>query len=175
MDARDRHIADVFGLPHRVYRERKTSEYRWRVLAPASLQIIEDAVNGLWSVEKTAEWLDAAPQDAALCLRRYRMSKEIELGKDAAGRIHKAIASWLSQFDDLSRERREALAKDLGMTIGNQLDWAAGQGQTLSQVAESLEPREEEAAETGTQMKIETGLKRTDEEKPPSWGPQWKD
>lgn len=175
MDKRDRQVADIFGLSYRLYRELKENSYRWRVLAPASLQVIENAVDGHWSVEKTAEWLDGQPQEAAQCLRRYRMSEALESGANAAERITKAIASWLSQFEDLSKPQREALTQDLALTLGNQLDWAAQQGHTLAQVAEQLEPKDSfDSAKDPFTRDAEVKAKPKEEE-PRRWGPMWKD
>jgi hypothetical protein len=139
-----------------------------------SLQVVEKSVEGNWSVEKTAEWLDATPTEAAECLKRYVMSKEIENQPDPAGRIHQAISSWLSRFDELSKSERQKLAQDLGLQLANQLDWAVEQGLTLAEVAKQLEPKD--AIENSDQGFAKDALQQAkNDTEPPRWGPAWKD
>jgi hypothetical protein len=174
LDKQERQVADIFGLPHRLYREFKTSSYRWSHLAMASLEVVEKSIAGNWSVEKTAEWLDATPIEAAQCLKRYAMSKEIESQPNPAGRIHQAIASWLSRFDELSKSERQKMAQDLGLQLANQLDWAVEQGLTLAEVAKELEPKD--AIEKDDQSFTKDGLQQAKSDpEPPRWGPAWKD
>jgi hypothetical protein len=167
----DRHIADMLGLPHRLYRELKPTSYRWSTLAPANLKVLEKALDERWSMEKTADHLDGTAAEAEICLKRYRMSLYIDQGKDAGDRICRAVASWLSRFEELSKTERETLAKDLALHLANQLDWADEKGHTLRQVADLLEPKV--APEEELRGKVEVDGKALTS--PPKWGPQWKD
>lgn len=184
--AQDRHVADMLGLPHRLYRELKPTGYRWSHLAPANHAVVVRALDERWSVEKTADYLDATVSEAEACLQRYRMSLYIEQGKDAGDRICRAVASWLSRFEELSKAERENLAKDLALHLANQLDWAAEKGHTLRQVADLLEPKVDLEAELRGEVekKVDNhgetlrAMPKDDpnlREPPPKWGPQWKD
>jgi hypothetical protein len=170
-------------MSHRQYRACKDANYRYKVLAPTTLLYAEKAVEERWSIERAAEWMDASVHEAAECLGRYRMSREIEQGKDIAQRLERAFAQWLTRFEDLSKTQRESLAKELNLHVANQLDWAAEQGKSLQEVAEALEPvfdlhAEDEAkpAESSPKLDLNSLFKpRGDQDKPPTWGPSWKE
>jgi hypothetical protein len=127
--------------------------------------------------------MDASVAEATVCLGRYRMSREIEKGKDISQRMELAFTHWLSRFEDLSKSQREFLAKELNLHVANQLDWASEQGKTLREVADALEPEidlhaedEVKAPESKPKLDLNSLFKPRDEQdKPPTWGPAWKD
>ena len=187
----DRLVADVFGLPHRVYRLWKASSYRWQALAPASMKWISEAATQHWSIEKTAEWLDGTLEEAAACLRRYQMAESVNQGVSGGERIRLQIAEWLKRFDGLTENERANLARELGHSLANELDRVAEAGGDLKQIAVELEPDQslldpdgpiqpldhwKKAEDVPTKKEFPPFPKQGDGTEPErgSWGPQWK-
>ena len=157
----DRYAADVFGLTYREFAEVKPRLYKWRVLAMEAVTHLRHAVNELWSHEKLAEYLHSNAEDAAIRLRRFKMSEKVNAGKNGSERILSLFMEWLIPLEKDDRERK-ILAKDLSRLLASQLQLAMASGEKLEDLANGLEG--EDAPQLGP----------ADPGKKP-WGPQWKE
>ncbi|HKP97898.1 MAG TPA: hypothetical protein VJ385_19335 [Fibrobacteria bacterium] len=157
----------MFRKSYRRFLELKPTHYRWSHLAPQSVGHLQEACDGHWSVEKLADYLHCAPDEAEACLRRFNMSKKVN-GKDTtAGRLRQAAFEWIGEVADLDEKTRLHLADGLAKMVGNQLFVAAQAKEDLMKLAMELEGAEDGAAPKSAPKPAG--------EDAPKWGPQWKD
>jgi hypothetical protein len=170
----DRLAADVFRKSYRRFLLLKPTHYRWSHLAPQSVGHLQESIEKHWSVEKLADYLHCAPDEAEACLRRYKMSKKVNAKDTTAGRLREAVFEWIAEVADLDEKTRRNLAEELAKRVGNQLFVAAQAKEDLLRLSMELEGREDAIP----QESIEPGKKPAAEAPPngePKWGPQWKD
>jgi hypothetical protein len=163
----DRLAADVFLKSYRRYLALKPTHYRWSHLAPQSVGHLQEAGDRHWSVEKLADYLHCAPEEAEACLRRFNMSKKVNAKDTTAARLREAVFEWTGEVADLDEGARRKLADDLAKMIGNQLFLAAQAKEDLLELSMELEGKESRHARVPKEKPAG--------EAPPKWGPQWKD
>lgn len=157
----------MFQKSYRRFLALKTTHYRWSHLAPQSVGHLQEACDKHWSVEKLADYLHCAPDEAEACLRRFNMSKKVN-GKDTtAGRLRQAVFEWIGDVSDADEKTRLKLADELAKMVGNQLFVAAQAGDDLLKLSMELEGKESDSAPKSDP--------KASEDAAPKWGPQWKD
>lgn len=163
----DRLAADVFGRPYREMPRLKAGHYRWSHLAPQSVAHLQEACDFNWSAEKLADYLHCDADEAAACLRRFKMSKRINGKPTTAARLRQAAFEWIGGVAEMDDAAKTRLAEDLARLIGNQLYLAAEAGEDLRAISGELE---------GTGSPGEIAERPPERGGPASpWGPQWKD
>ena len=163
----DRLAADVFQKSYRQFLALKPTHYRWNHLAPQSVGHIQESVDMHWSVEKLADYLHCAPDEAAACLRRFHMSKKVNAKDTTAGRLREAVFEWTAEVSDGDEKTRRKWADELAKMLANQLFVAAQAKEDLLNLSMELEGKE--VADSPTPKEKPAG------EPPQKWGPQWKD
>jgi hypothetical protein len=168
MSREDRLAADVFGKSYREFLALKPTHYRWSHLAPQGVALLEQAEEGSWSHEKIADFLHCEVDEAAACLRRYKVSRKVNAKGSESERLKQALAEWVGQqpgMEDAGEAEKRRRAEELALIVANHLHAAALAREDfmkLSRELEGAEDREEKAAEPP-------------KDEPRRWGPQWKD
>ncbi|MEO6094897.1 MAG: hypothetical protein ABIW76_04180 [Fibrobacteria bacterium] len=166
----DRWAADVFRKSYRQFLLLKPTHYRWSHLAPQSVGHLQESIDRHWSVEKLADYLHCAADEAEACLRRFKMSKKVNAKDSTAGRLREAVFEWIAEVADVDEKTRRHLSEELAKRVGNQLFIAAQAKEDLLGLAMELEGKEDAVPK----VPGEPGEKSASEA-PPNWGPQWKD
>lgn len=169
MSREDRLAADVFGKSYREFLALKPTHYRWSHLAPQGVALLEEAAERNWSHEKIADFLHCEVEEAAACLRRYKVSRKVNAKGSEAERLKQALAEWVGMqpgMEDAGEAEKGRRAQELASIVANHLHAAA-----LSQEDFMKLSRELEGAEDGAGG----GTAQPPPEEPRRWGPQWKD
>jgi hypothetical protein len=166
----DRMAADVFGKSYREYLELKPTHFKWSRLAPQSVEWLREAYEGLWSVEKVADYLNCEVGEAEECRRRYAMTRKVNAGDGAgeAERLRRALGEWIGMqpgMEELGEAEKRRRAGELALMVANHLFAAGKAGDDIMKLSRELEgaPVEEPRRPSSSP------------EGPPKWGPQWKD
>lgn len=169
----DRLAADTFGASYRAYLELKPVSYRWRHLAPQGVAFVAHAIDEKWSNEKLADFLHCDPAEAAVCRKRYIMSKKINGPSASADRFRKAVFEWIGEVAELDDSMRKRLAQDLARLVGNQLFVSAQAGENVMELSRAL--AEDEGTASASEAPPAGPADGAPPEKRSPWGPQWKD
>lgn len=157
----------MFRKSYRRFLALKPTHYRWSHLAPQSVGHIQESCDRNWSVEKLADYLHCAPDEAEACLRRFNMSKRVNAKDTTAGRVRQAVFEWIGEVAEVDEKTRRNLADGLAKMIGNQLFVAAQAKEDLMKLSMELE-----GEEPGNAPRPDPGPSGSEA---PKWGPQWKD
>jgi hypothetical protein len=168
MSREDRLAADVFGKSYREYLALKPTHYRWSHLAPQGVGLLEEAADRNWSNEKIADFLHCDVEEAAACLRRYKVSRKVNAKESEAERLKQALAEWVGMqpgMEDAGEAEKRRRAGELSLIVANHLHAAALAREDLMKLSRELEGAEERAEKAA----------EPPPEEPKRWGPQWKD
>lgn len=170
----DRMAADVFGKSYREYLELKPTHFKWSRLAPQCVEMLRDAYEGKWSVEKVADYLNSGTDEAEASRRRYAVTRKVNSGEvlGEAERLKRALGEWIGMqpgMEELGEAERRRRAGELALVVANHLFAAGRAGTDLMKLSRELEGESAEDA-----------AKRLPSPKDPpdgtaKWGPQWKD
>ncbi|HLP40333.1 MAG TPA: hypothetical protein VK465_02395 [Fibrobacteria bacterium] len=169
MSADDRMIADVFAKSYREYLEIRPTHYRWTHLAPQSLEVLREAEECNWSLEKIADYLHCEVEEAEGCLRRYVVSKKVNARDTESLRLRQALAEWVGTQpggEELVEKERWEKAGELAAIVANHIHAAALAGEDFMKLSKDLEPEDVSSGPGRGQSPDQGGR---------TWGPQWKD
>ena len=79
---------------------------------------IRESCEKHWSVEKLADYLHCAPDEAEACLRRFKMSEKVNSKDTTAARLRQAVFEWTGEVSDADEASRKKWADALAKLIG---------------------------------------------------------